>query len=116
MLVQPAIEIDTAPERAETVVRNHQQRGIGIAAHLREPGYEYKGTIASETAAAAKGGITTLVCTPDTDPVIDTPAVWELIRRRAIACSNAITSVSPLSAPASATAVAAAAVNAHQTK
>jgi dihydroorotase len=56
---------------------------IDLAVSLREPGFEYKATIASETAAAAAGGITTLVCTPDTDPVIDTPAVWELIRRRA---------------------------------
>jgi dihydroorotase len=56
---------------------------IDLAAHLREPGYEYKATIASETRAAARSGITTLVCTPDTDPVIDTPAVWELVRRRA---------------------------------
>jgi dihydroorotase len=56
---------------------------IDLAVHLREPGYEYKATIASETKAAARSGITTLVCAPDTDPVIDTPAVWELVRRRA---------------------------------
>lgn len=56
---------------------------IDLAVHLREPGYEYKATIASETRAAAASGITTLVCAPDTDPVIDTPAVWELVRRRA---------------------------------
>ncbi|MGD2117074.1 MAG: dihydroorotase [Chromatiales bacterium] len=56
---------------------------IDLSARLREPGFEYKGNIASETRAAAKGGITTLICPPDTDPVIDTPAVVELIRRRA---------------------------------
>lgn len=56
---------------------------IDLAVHLREPGYEFKATIASETKAAARSGITTLVCAPDTDPVIDTPAVWELVRRRA---------------------------------
>lgn len=56
---------------------------VDINAHLREPGQEHKATIASETRAAAKGGITTLVCTPDTSPVIDTPAVMELVRRRA---------------------------------
>lgn len=56
---------------------------IDLAVHLREPGQEHKATIASETRAAARSGITTLVCTPDTDPVIDTPAVWELVRRRA---------------------------------
>lgn len=62
---------------------------IDIGVHLREPGAEHKATIASETAAAAKGGITTLVCMPDTQPVIDTPAVWELIRRRAKSCGKA---------------------------
>lgn len=56
---------------------------VDLNAHLREPGYEFKATIASETRAAAKGGITTLVCPPDTDPVIDTPAVMELVRRKA---------------------------------
>jgi len=56
---------------------------VDLAANLREPGQENKATIASETRAAARSGITTLVCTPDTDPVIDTPAVWELVRRRA---------------------------------
>lgn len=62
---------------------------IDLGVKLREPGYEYKATIASETLAAARGGITTLICSPDTDPVIDTPAVWELIRHRAKACNQA---------------------------
>ncbi|HPF58295.1 MAG TPA: dihydroorotase [Candidatus Competibacteraceae bacterium] len=56
---------------------------IDLCARLREPGQEHKATIASETRAAAAGGITTLVCPPDTDPVIDEPAVVEWIRRRA---------------------------------
>ncbi len=56
---------------------------VDLSARLREPGQEQKATVASETAAAAKGGITTLCCQPDTDPVIDTPAVVTLIRRRA---------------------------------
>lgn len=56
---------------------------VDLSAHLREPGQEHKATIASETAAAAVGGITTLVCPPDTDPVVDTPAVANLIQQRA---------------------------------
>jgi dihydroorotase len=56
---------------------------IDLNARLREPGQEQKGTIISETTAAARGGITTVICPPDTEPVIDTPAVAELIRRRA---------------------------------
>ncbi len=56
---------------------------VDLRARLREPGAEHKATIASETRAAARGGITTLCCPPDTDPVIDTPAVAELIHQRA---------------------------------
>lgn len=55
---------------------------VDLSARLREPGYEHKGTIASETRAAALSGITTLACPPDTHPVIDTPAVIKLIRQR----------------------------------
>ncbi|GAB4345877.1 MAG: dihydroorotase [Gammaproteobacteria bacterium] len=61
---------------------------IDLCARTREPGQEHKGTIASESAAAAAWGITTLVCPPDTDPCIDTPAVVELIRRRSEAAGN----------------------------
>lgn len=56
---------------------------VDIAASLREPGFIAKGTLESETQAAAHGGITTLVCTPDTDPVIETPADIEFIHRMA---------------------------------
>ena len=70
-----------------------------IGARLREPGAEHKATIASELEAAAAGGFTTVCCTPDTDPVIDTPAVVELIHQRArgvrgarVRCIGALTS------------------------
>lgn len=56
---------------------------VDLSARLREPGHEHKGTIASETKAAAASGITTLCVPPDTDPIIDNPAVAELIQRRA---------------------------------
>ena len=58
---------------------------IDCYARLREPGYEKAATIASETLAAAKSGITTLLCAPDTDPIIDEPGTVELIKRRASA-------------------------------
>lgn len=61
---------------------------IDLCARLREPGQEHKATIASETRAAAAAGITTLVCPPDTDPVIDEPAVVEFIRRRVKAAGH----------------------------
>ena len=56
---------------------------VDLSARMREPGQEHIATIASETAAAARAGITTLCCPPDTDPVIDTPAVVTLLLRRA---------------------------------
>lgn len=62
---------------------------IDLCARLREPGQLHKATIASETRAAAQAGITTLLCAPDTDPVIDETAVVELIRRRAEAAGYA---------------------------
>lgn len=56
---------------------------VELCARLREPGQEHTATIDSETVAAAAGGITTLAIPPDTDPVIDTPAVIEFIEDRA---------------------------------
>jgi dihydroorotase len=58
---------------------------VDLRARLREPGAEHKATIASETRAAASAGITTLCCPPDTNPIVDTPAVAELIHQRAAA-------------------------------
>ena len=56
---------------------------VDICARLREPGLEHKATIATESHASAKAGVTTLCMPPDTDPVVDTPAVVELINQRA---------------------------------
>ena len=55
---------------------------IDIHCHLREPGFEYKETIATGTRAGARGGFTSLCCMPNTDPPIDNVAVVDLIRRR----------------------------------
>ncbi|MET0963439.1 MAG: dihydroorotase, partial [Noviherbaspirillum sp.] len=43
---------------------------VDLSARLREPGYEYKATLESELQAAIQGGVTSLVCPPDTDPVL----------------------------------------------
>ncbi|MBD9482988.1 dihydroorotase [Pseudomonas sp. PDM14] len=56
---------------------------VDLSVALREPGYSRKGSIASETLAAAAGGVTSLCCPPLTKPVLDTPAVAELILDRA---------------------------------
>ncbi len=62
---------------------------VELGASLREPGQERKATIASETRAAARGGITTLCATPDTEPVVDSPAVLELVHQRAAEAGHA---------------------------
>ncbi|TLX60849.1 dihydroorotase [Stutzerimonas nosocomialis] len=56
---------------------------VDLSVALREPGYSRKGSIASETLAATAGGVTSLCCPPQTRPVLDTPAVAELILDRA---------------------------------
>jgi dihydroorotase len=56
---------------------------VDLSVRLREPGQEHTATIQTETAAAAAGGVTTVCVPPDTDPVIDNPAVVELIEDRA---------------------------------
>ena len=55
---------------------------VDLSVHTREPGFEHKATIASETEAAVRAGVTSMVCPPDTRPVTDTPAVVELIHER----------------------------------
>ncbi len=55
---------------------------VDIATRLREPGQEHKATIASETYAAVSAGITSVVCLPDTNPIVNTPAEVELIQQR----------------------------------
>jgi dihydroorotase len=56
---------------------------VDLSARLREPGQEHKADITSECIAATTAGITTLCVPPDTDPVIDEPAVVELIHHKA---------------------------------
>ena len=56
---------------------------IDLAARLREPGHEHEGMLESEMAAAVAGGITALVCPPDTDPVLDEPGLVEMLKMRA---------------------------------
>ena len=56
---------------------------IDMHVHLREPGFEYKETIATGTMAAVKGGFTTVCCMPNTYPVNDNASVTEFIKRKA---------------------------------
>ena len=56
---------------------------VDLAARLREPGHEHEGMLESELAAAVAGGVTSLVCPPDTDPVLDEPGLVEMLHYRA---------------------------------
>jgi dihydroorotase len=80
------LELDRIPEGCRVI------DGTGLVAspgfidlhcHLREPGFEYKETIAAGSKAAAKGGFTTLCAMPNTDPPIDNAAVVEFIQQKA---------------------------------
>jgi len=55
---------------------------VDLQARLREPGEEHKATMQSELSAAIAGGITSVCVPPDTNPVIDTPAMVHMVRQR----------------------------------
>ena len=56
---------------------------VDLSVHLREPGHEHEGMLESEMAAAVAGGVTSVVCPPDTDPVLDEPGLVEMLKFRA---------------------------------
>jgi len=56
---------------------------VDMHVHLREPGFEYKETIRTGTEAAVRGGITSVCCMPNTNPVNDNPGITEFILKKA---------------------------------
>src|SRR6188768_1846531 len=62
---------------------------VDLSARLREPGFEYKATLESEMEAAVAGGITSLACSPDTDPPLDEPGLVEMLKHRARSLNQA---------------------------
>jgi dihydroorotase len=56
---------------------------IDMRAFVGEPGAESRETIASASQAAVAGGVTTIICQPDTEPAIDDPSIVDFIQRRA---------------------------------
>ncbi|SFN80397.1 dihydroorotase [Nitrosospira briensis] len=62
---------------------------VDLSARLREPGLEYKATLESEMGAAVAGGVTSLACAPDTDPVLDEPGLVEMLKHRARSLNQA---------------------------
>jgi dihydroorotase len=69
---------------------------IDMHTHLREPGFEYKETIASGAAAAVAGGFTSIACMPNTNPINDNRSITEFIRRKAT--EAALANVYPIGA------------------
>jgi dihydroorotase len=69
---------------------------VDMRAFVGEPGAEHRETLKSASEAAAVGGVTTLVCMPDTNPVIDDPAIVDFVRRRAR--DTAIVNIRPAAA------------------
>ncbi|MDP1765988.1 MAG: dihydroorotase [Methylotenera sp.] len=55
---------------------------VDLSTRLREPGNEYKATLESELQAAVAGGVTSLACQPDTNPVLDEPGLVEMLKHR----------------------------------
>ncbi len=87
------------PEGAEIVECNGHVVAPGLVdmrAFIGEPGAEHRETLASASQAAAAGGVTTIVCQPDTDPPIDDPATVDYVLRRAR--DTAIVHVLPMAA------------------
>ena len=56
---------------------------VDLSARLREPGHGHEAMLESEMAAALAGGITSIVCPPDTDPVLDEPGLVQMLKFRA---------------------------------
>ena len=78
------VQPDFAPQRSIDATGCIVLPGlVDLAARLREPGYEHEGMLESEMAAAVAGGVTSLVCPPDTDPVLDEPGLVEMLKFRA---------------------------------
>jgi dihydroorotase len=69
---------------------------IDMRAFIGEPGAGHRETLASASEAAAAGGVTTIICQPDTSPVIDDPATVDFVLRRAR--DTAIVHVHPMAA------------------
>lgn len=69
---------------------------LDMRAFVGEPGAEYRDTLATASQAAAAGGVTTIICQPDTSPAIDDPAIVDFILRRAR--DTAIVHVQPMAA------------------
>jgi dihydroorotase len=71
---------------------------IDMHVHFREPGFEYKETVATGCAAAAAGGFTAVCCMPNTNPPIDDEAVVRFVRDRGRMALGGVVDVHPIGA------------------
>ena len=62
---------------------------VDLHVHLREPGFEYKETIATGSASAVAGGFTSICCMPNTNPVNDNQSVTQFILSKAALAKKA---------------------------
>src|SRR6516225_6372296 len=96
---QRGIRVAGVPEGTEIVDCRDRVVAPGLIdmrAFVGEPGAEHRETLASASRAAAAGGVTTIVCQPETRPVIDDPAIVDFVLRRAR--DTAIVHVHPMAA------------------
>ena len=93
------IRASGVPEGTETIDCRGRVVAPGLVdmrAFVGEPGAEHRETLASASRAAAAGGVTTIVCQPETTPVIDDPAIVDFVLRRAR--DTAVVHVHPMAA------------------
>ncbi len=86
LFVEDGRIVDAAPDGAEIVACGGRCLAPGIVdlgVKVSEPGERHKESFRSAGRAAARGGVTTIVTRPDTEPAIDTPEVLEFVARRA---------------------------------
>jgi len=98
-IVAMGVDVTAAPAGAEVIDCKGACLAPGLVdmrVQLREPGEEHKETLASAGEAAVAGGVTTMVCLPNTDPVIDDIAAVEFVAR--IARKNGLAKVYPYAA------------------
>lgn len=97
--IGPHLTRDALPDGAELIDGGGRVLAPGLVdmrVFTGEPGFEHRETIASASRAAAAGGVTTMICMPDTDPVIDDVALVDYVQR--LARDTAIVRVRPMAA------------------
>lgn len=97
--VGPHLKAGSFPDGAEVIDGGAKVLAPGLIdmqVFTGEPGFEHRETIASASRAAAAGGVTTMICMPDTDPVIHDVAMVDYVQR--LARDTAIVRLLPMGA------------------